>query len=165
MKNRFSISRYNFDANLEREIIENHRDYLSWPLVYFLDDQQTKYAYVGETTDVVKRMKAHSKTQNKKDLTAVNLITSDLFNKSATLDVEANLIRYINADGQYHLKNANLGIANHRFYQQKEVYWELFSDIWDELRAMGIARHSLENIDNSDLFKYSVFTGVSIEVV
>jgi predicted GIY-YIG superfamily endonuclease len=119
MKNRFSISRYNFDSNLEREIIDNHREYLSWPLVYFLNDQQTKYAYVGETTDVVKRMKAHSKAQNKKDLTAVNLITSDLFNKSATLDVEANLIRYINADGQYNLKNANLGIANHRFYQQK----------------------------------------------
>lgn len=165
MKNRFSISRYNFDANLEREIIENHRDYVSWPLVYFLDDQQTKYAYVGETTDVVKRMKAHSKTQNKKDLTAVNLITSDLFNKSATLDVEANLIRYINADGQYNLKNANLGIANHRFYQQKEVYWELFSDIWNELRTMGIARHSLEHIDNSDLFKYSPYKSLSTEQV
>ncbi len=165
MKNRFSISRYNFDANLEREIIENHRDYLSWPLVYFLNNHQTRYAYVGETTDVVKRMKAHSKTQDKKDLTAVNLITSDLFNKSATLDVEANLIRYINADGQYHLKNANLGIANHRFYQQKEVYWELFSDIWNELRTMGIARHSLEHIDNSDLFKYSPYKSLSAEQV
>lgn len=165
MKNRFSISRYNFDSNLEKEIIENHREFLSWPLVYFLNDQQTKYAYVGETTDVVKRMKAHSKTQDKKDLTAVNLITSDLFNKSATLDVESNLIRYINADGQYQLKNANLGIANHRFYQQKEVYWELFSDIWNELRTMGIARHSLEHIDNSDLFKYSPYKSLSGEQV
>ena len=72
MKNRFSISRYNLDSNLEREIIDNHRDYLSWPLVYFLNDQQTKYAYVGETTDVVKRMKAHSKTQNKKDYEAIS---------------------------------------------------------------------------------------------
>ena len=165
MKNRFSISRYNFDSNLEKEIIENHREFLSWPLVYFLNDQQTKYAYVGETTDVVKRMKAHSKTQDKKDLTAVNLITSDLFNKSATLDVESNLIRYITADGQYQLKNANLGIANHRFYQQKEVYWELFSDIWNELRTMGIARHSLEHIDNSDLFKYSPYKSLSGEQV
>jgi uncharacterized protein len=165
MKNKFSISRYNFDSNLEKEIIENHREFISWPLVYFLNDQQTKYAYVGETTDVVKRMKAHSKTQDKKNLTAVNLITSDLFNKSATLDVEANLIRYINADGQYQLKNANLGIANHRFYQQKEVYWELFSDIWNELRTMGIARHSLEHIDNSDLFKYSPYKSLSGEQV
>jgi DUF2075 family protein/predicted GIY-YIG superfamily endonuclease/SOS-response transcriptional repressor LexA len=165
MKNKFNISRYNFDLNLETEIIKKHRDYLSWPLVYFLDDQITKYAYVGETTDVVKRMKAHSKTQNKKDLTAVNLITSNLFNKSATLDIEANLIRYINADGQYNLKNANLGIANHHFYQQKEVYWELFSDIWNELRTRGIARHSLEHIDNSDLFKYSPYKSLSTEQV
>lgn len=165
MKDKFSIARYKFDNTLEKEILEHHREYLSWPLVYFLNDQQTKYAYVGETTDVLKRMKAHSKTDNKKDLTSVNLILSELFNKSATLDVEANLIRYINADGQYNLKNANLGIANHRFYQQKEVYWELFSDIWDELRTMGIARHSLEHIDNSDLFKYSPYKSLSTEQV
>lgn len=165
MIKKFSISSYNFDSNLEKEIIENHREFLSWPLVYFLNDQQTKYAYIGETTDVVKRMKAHSKTQDKKDLKAVNLITSDLFNKSATLDIEANLIRYINADGQYKLKNANLGIANHRFYQQKEVYWDLFSDIWNDLRKMGIARHSLEHIDNSDLFKYSPYKSLSGEQV
>lgn len=165
MKDKFSIARYKFDNTLEKEILEHHREYLSWPLVYFLNDQQSKHAYVGETTDVLKRMKAHSKTDNKKDLTSVNLILSELFNKSATLDVEANLIRYINADGQYNLKNANLGIANHRFYQQKEVYWELFADIWDELRTMGIARHSLEHIDNSDLFQYSPYKSLSTEQV
>lgn len=165
MKNKFTISSYALDSTLEKEIIENHREYLSWPLVYFLNDQKSKHAYVGETTDVVKRMKAHSKTENKKNLTSVNLILSELFNKSATLDVEANLIRYINADGQYNLNNANLGIANHRFYQQKEVYWELFSDIWSDLRKIGIARHSLEHIDNSDLFKYSPYKSLSTEQV
>lgn len=165
MKENFKISQYKFDKNLEKEILENHREYLSWPLVYFLNDQNSRQAYVGETTDVIKRMKSHSKTENKKDLTSVNLIVSELFNKSATLDVEANLIRYINADGLYNLKNANLGIANHRFYQQKEVYWELFTNIWDELRAIGIVRHSLEHIDNSDLFKYSPYKSLSTEQV
>ncbi len=165
MKDKFTISHFRFNLELEKEIIENHREYLSWPLVYFLNDQKTKNAYVGETTDVIKRMKAHAKTEGKKNLTSVNLILSEYFNKSATLDVEANLIRYINADGQYSLKNANLGIANHRFYQQKEVYWELFTEIWSELRAMGIARHSLEYIDNSDLFKYSPYKSLSTEQV
>jgi uncharacterized protein len=165
MKDKFTISHFKFDTELEKEIIENHREYLSWPLVYFLNDQKTKNAYVGETTDVIKRMKAHAKTEGKKNLTSVNLILSEYFNKSATLDVEANLIRYINADGQYSLKNANLGIANHRFYQQKEVYWELFTEIWSELRAMGIARYSLEYIDNSDLFKYSPYKSLSTEQV
>lgn len=165
MKDKFTISQFKFDSSLEKGIIEKHREFLTWPLVYFLNDQQTKHAYVGETTDVVKRMKAHAKTENKKQLTSVNLIISEYFNKSATLDIESNLIRYINADGLYNLKNANLGIANHRYYQQKEVYWELFTDIWNELRSIGIARHSLEHIDNSDLFKYSPYKSLSTEQV
>ena len=60
---KFTISQYNFDTELEQQIILNHRDYLSWPLVYFLNDNHSKDAYVGETTDVLNRMKAHSKTE------------------------------------------------------------------------------------------------------
>lgn len=81
------------------------------------------------------------------------------------MDVESNLIRYIAADGQYVLQNGNLGIADHKYYQQKEVYQVLFRDIWDELRSMGIARHSLEHIDNTDLFKYSPYKSLSKEQV
>ena len=53
----------------------------------------------------------------------------------------------------------------HQYYQQKEVYWGLFSDIWNELRAMGIARHSLDHINNSDLFKYSPYKSLSKEQI
>jgi len=165
MSKKFKISSYNFDSGLENEIIINEREYLSWPLVYFLNNKQTRYAYVGETTDVINRMKAHLKSKEKKTLTTANLITSELFNKSATLDIESNLIRYINADGHFNLKNANLGIANHKFYQQKEVYWELFKGIWDELQSHGIARHSLDHINNSDLFKYSPYKSLSKEQI
>lgn len=165
MTEKFTIAQYKFDSSVEGLISQNHRNYLSWPLVYFLNDTEKKDAYVGETTDVLKRLKAHANSNNKKDLTTVNLILSEYFNKSATLDIEANLIRYITADGQYNLKNANLGIANHEFYQQKEIYWELFTDIWNELLAKGIARHSLNHIDNSDLFKYSPYKSLSAEQV
>ena len=163
MKKSFTIDHYNFDAKLEQNLIDKHRDYLSWPLVYFVNDQKSKDAYVGETTDVVKRMQAHAKNLQKQKLSSVNIIISEFFNKSATLDVESNLIRYIAADGNYTLQNANLGIANHVYYQKKEVYWDLFKEIWDELRALGIARHSLEHIDNSDLFKYSPYKSLSRE--
>jgi len=162
---KFTISHYNFDTELEQQIVLNHREYLSWPLVYFLNDDLSRDAYVGETTDVLNRMKAHSKTERKNKLASVNLILSDYFNKSATLDLEANLIRYIAADGQYTLQNGNLGIANHRYFQQKEIYWELFKDIWDELKSMGISRHSLEHINNSDLFKYSPYKSLSKEQI
>lgn len=162
----FSIHQYPLDSNLETQLITNHNDFLNWPLVYFLEEKNnTKEAYVGETTDVLTRLKTHSKTEKKQNLSLVSLILSDLFNKSAALDIESSLIRYIAADGQYSLQNGNLGISNHKYYQQKEVYWSLFKGIWDELRSMGIARHSLEHIDNSDLFKYSPYKSLSKEQI
>ena len=166
----FRIHQYSFDQDIESNIFINHHDYLNWPLVYFLEEKRTKSqlicdAYVGETTDVINRLKAHSKSVKKQNLNKVCLILSELFNKSAALDLEANLIRYIAADGKYSLQNGNLGISNHRYYQQKEVYWELFKDIWTDLRKMGIARHSLDHIDNSDLFKYSPYKSLSREQI
>jgi len=161
----FSIQQYSFDHTLESTIIENHREFLNWPLVYFLEENKTKEAYVGETTDVLTRLKTHSNTKKKQKLSTVNLILSNRFNKSATLDVESNLIKYISADGVYSLQNGNLGISNHQFYQKKEVYWEQFKDIWTELRSLGIARHSLDYIDNSDLFKYSPYKSLSKEQI
>lgn len=166
----FSIHQYPSDFDLESTIVKNHRDYLNWPLVYFLEEKALKEnvlreAYVGETTDVISRLKTHSKTFKKQKLSSVNLIFSELFNKSATLDIESNLIRYIAADGQYSLQNGNLGLSNHKYLNQKEVYWQLFNEIWSELRSLGIARHSLEHIDNSDLFKYSPYKSLSKEQV
>ena len=165
MKKNFAIHHYRFNSGLESELIQNHREFLSWPLVYFLNDNKSKDAYVGETTDVINRLKTHSKHEQKRKLASVHLVLSEKFNKSATLDLESNLIRYISADGQYTLQNGNLGISNHQFYQKKEIYWEIFKDIWDELRGLGIARHSLEHIDNSDLFKYSPYKSLSREQI
>lgn len=159
----FSITQYPFDQQLEFTLLSQQREYLTWPVVYFLQNNLQKEAYVGETTDMVSRMKTHLKTPKKQSLSTVSLIKSELFNKSATLDIEANLIRYIAADGEFTLQNGNLGISNHHFYQQKEVYWKLFKDIWADLQSKGIARHSLEYIDNSDLFKYSPYKSLSRE--
>jgi len=165
MQKDFTIYHYDFNSNIETELIENHRDFLSWPIVYFLYNNKSQEAYVGETTDVIKRLNTHSKNDQKQKNTKVHLVLSGLFNKSAALDLESYLIRYISADGLYTLQNATLGIANHRYYQQKEIYWNIFKDIWSELRGLGIARHSLEHIDNSDLFKYSPYKSLSSEQI
>lgn len=161
----FSIHHYDFNSNIETELIEKHRDFLSWPIVYFLNNNKSQEAYVGETTDVINRLKTHSKNNQKQKNTKVHLVLSELFNKSAALDLESYLIRYISADGIFTLQNGNLGISNHRYYQQKEIYWNIFKDIWNELRSLGIARHSLEHIDNSDLFKYSPYKSLSVEQI
>lgn len=159
----FQIYQYDFNQQLEFTLLEKQANYLSWPVVYFLKNKKLKEAYVGETTDMVARLKAHLKHPLKRNLSTVSLVRSEIFNKSAALDIESNLIRYIAADGQYTLQNGNLGIANHQYYQQREVYADLFKNIWDELRSMGVVRHSLDYIDNSDLFKYSPYKSLSRE--
>lgn len=159
----FEVKRYDFNSNLFDEFHNLHYAKDLWPIVYILSDGSIKEAYVGETSDAYSRMNSHLKSNAKNKLTAVHLITSEKFNKSATLDIESNLIKYISGDGQYKLLNANIGLANHNYYQKKEVYWDIFKSIWDKLRAEGVSKHSIEYIDNSDLFKYSPYKTLTIE--
>lgn len=158
----FEIRRYDFTSNIFNDFQNLHRAKDFWPIVYILSDKYIKEAYVGETTDTYSRMANHLKNDSKKKLSAVHLIMSGKFNKSATLDIESNLIKYISGDGKYKLMNANVGLANHNYYQKKE-YWNLFKDIWNRLRAEGVVEHAIEYIDNSDLFKYSPYKSLSPE--
>lgn len=154
---------YKFENSLFEELGAHHFAKDLWPLVYILSDGDSKMAYVGETTDAFARMSAHLKHDHKSKLSAVHLISSEKFNKSATLDIEANLIKYMSGDQVFQLLNGNLGLANHNYYQKKEVYWDLFTSLWNQLRAKGITRHSLSHIDNSDLFKYSPYKSLTAE--
>jgi len=153
----FKIQEYEFDQELFDHFRQQHFVKNLWPVVYLLSDGEVREAYVGETADAIRRMEAHLKHGKKKKLTCVHLISSNKFNKSATLDIESNLIKYISGDGEYKLQNANIGLANHNYYQKSEVYWEIFTSIWDDLRSKGLAKHTIKYIDNSDLFKYSPY--------
>lgn len=157
------INHYDFEHSLFEDFSTNHFAKDLWPLVYILSDGDTKTAYVGETTDAYSRMGTHLKHKTKSKLTSVHLITSEKFNKSATLDIESNLIKYMSGDNKFTLLNGNLGLANHNYYQKKEVYWDIFNTIWNQLRAEGISKHSIEHIDNSDLFKYSPYKSLTKE--
>lgn len=158
----FSIEEFDFDANLDSNAVNSRFAKDLWPIVYILSDGKTKVAYVGETTDAFSRMKAHLGHDLKQKLTAVHLISSDQFNKSVTLDIESNLIKYMSADKQFNLLNANLGIANHNYYQKNE-YWDLFTYVWDDLQKRGLAKKSLGYIENLNLFKYSPYKSLSPE--
>lgn len=158
------IVKYDFTENIVRNLQDNYFAQNLWPLVYIIEGNNKndkKIAYVGETTDVISRMSAHLKNQLKKDLESVNIITSDKFNKSATLDIESNLIKYISSENSFKLLNGNLGLANHNYYQKKEIYWEIFKSIWDQLRSKGIVKRSIEDIENSDVFKYSPYKNLN----
>ena len=147
----FSINKFDFDSSIFSKFSTNHYVKDLWPVVYILSDGVVKEAYIGETTDAYSRMSSHLKNSKKNKLSAVSLISSKKFNKSAALDIESNLIKYFSGDGQYKLINGNIGLANHNYYQKKEVYWDIFKSIWDNLRTIGIAKHPIDFIDNSDL--------------
>lgn len=157
----FQLNRYDFTKEALGDIASQGRSANNWPLVYILSDESTRVAYVGETLDTVNRMTTHLKNEYKKKLTTVHLIDSELFNKSVTLDIESSLIRYFSADEHFSLLNGNLGLVEHNYYQKKEVYKDLFLKLWDKLRANGLAKHSLEHLNNSDLYKYSPYKSLS----
>ncbi|RYY89586.1 MAG: DUF2075 domain-containing protein [Chitinophagaceae bacterium] len=157
----FQIVDYDFNQRVLDDLRATHFANDLWPVVYIITDGKIKEAYVGETTDALSRMDVHLKTASKKKLSAVHIISSERFNKSATLDIESNLIRYMAGDGVYKLLNQNPGLANHNYYEKKDVYWNMFEDIWNRLQAEGIAKHSLTHINNSDLFKYSPYKSLS----
>jgi len=161
---RLVIKKQTFSPELFDQLDNFHFAKANWPIIYILSDDGILEAYIGETTDTFARMKAHLASEQKARLTSVHLIGSTSFNKSATLDIEANLIKYFSGDGKYKLMNANVGLSDHNYFQKKE-YSELFESLWDQLRKEGITRHSLEHINNSDLFKYSPYKSLSYDQI
>lgn len=159
----FKINEYDFSETGLTQIELDHYAKNCWPLVYILSCGKKGQAYVGESTDACTRMATHLKSEAKSPLKVVHLITSEKFNKSAALDVESSLIKYMAADGKFDLLNGNLGLANHNYYQKTELYWGIFTRVWDELRTKGVVNRSLESIDNSDVFKYSPYKSLSPE--
>lgn len=159
------VVQHDFSKPILDELQQNSFALDLWPMVYILSDGKKKLAYVGETTDAINRLSTHLNHQEKKKLSSAHLISSKKFNKSATLDIESNLIKYLSGDGSFQLLNANVGLANHNYYQKQEVYWHLFTNIWDKLRSEGIVQHSIDHINNSDLFKYSPYKSLTREQI
>ena len=129
--------------------------YLSnWPMLYILDNG--KQAYIGESNHVKNRMSQHHGSLDKRIFDKVHFIYSSKFNQSVTFDYESKLIQYIVADELYEVRNKNAGMAEKEYYGKKE-YDEKFQVLWRRLQREKIVKHSLEELENSDLFKYSPY--------
>jgi uncharacterized protein len=159
---KFIFRQYEFNNKVLNEFEHFFHAKNLWPVVYILSDSKAKEAYVGETTDAFARMSTHL-TSDKKNFTALQIFANVQFNKSATLDIESNLIKYLSGDGNFKLHNGNIGLSNHNYYQKEEVYGDIFKSIWNRLLSDGFARNSLKHIDNSDLFKYSPYKSLTKE--
>lgn len=84
------VNSYRFSAEALTEIAADAYAANNWPLVYILSDGSTRRAYAGETTDTITRLGTHLKHPQKQFLTTVHLVSSERFNKSATLDIESS---------------------------------------------------------------------------
>jgi len=81
---------------------------------------------------------------------------SPKFNKSVCLDLEAQLIGLLAADGEHRVLNANAGIANGNYFD-REGYRADFRELFDQLVERGLLSRPVPEIINSNLFKYSPF--------
>lgn len=132
-----------------------NEEYLdNWPMLYILENG--KQAYIGESNHVKTRMTQHATKEEKKIFDKVHFIYSKMFNQSVTFDYESKLIQYIVADEAFQVTNKNSGIADKQYFQKQE-YDEKFEILWRKLQRENLVKHSLEEIENSDLFKYSPY--------
>lgn len=151
---------YNFNEDSLSKIQQNTWVKNQWPLVYFIQNDKVKLAYVGESTNAYSRIKNHLANSERRKLDKISIIGSDKFNKSATLDIESKLIQYLTAEGTYSLQNGNYGLINHQYFQQ-DLYKNLFNEIWNKLLSKRIVTKSLQEIENSEIFKYSPYKSLN----
>ena len=149
-----------FDNNTSSLIETDYPTFYKFPVIYVIYSNKSMTAYVGETTNISSRIRQHLRDAEKSKLKNIKVIFSHYFNKSAVLDIEANLIKYMGADGTYMLLNANDGITDHEFYQRQE-YNNTFHEIWERFKLDNLVKHDILDIKNSDLFKFSPYKALS----
>lgn len=149
------IEQYSFDENGINNLKINSKHGVDWPVVYILSGN--KEAYVGETQNAYNRMKQHFSNKKRKNLTKINLMQSDSFNKSAILDIENMLITHMHADGKFILQNSNGGQSKLHNYYQRSEYQNVFTEIWDKLKKLNLVEHSLFEVENSEIYKFSPY--------
>lgn len=132
----------------------------NWPMVYILANDEE--AYVGQTTSIAHRMEQHGANPEKSAFTAANVIYNEEFNASVITDYEHRLIGYMHGDGRYRLTNKNGGMTDTDYFS-KSSYADMFEALWDDLRSHDLVEHTLHEIEESDIFKYSPYKGLTVD--
>lgn len=137
---------------------DQHGRHTNWPVVYTLNDSTE--VYVGETLNAVGRLRQHLANPEKQHLTSLRVVVDETFNKSVCLDLESYLIALFAGDGKLKVLNRNDGITNSDYYGREE-YRKRFAEIFELLRRDQLFAQSIEQIQNSDLFKLSPFKALN----
>ena len=156
----FRIERVPFTGDSVRSLRLLDTKFTNWPAVYTLGD--SRKVYVGESLNVVARLRQHLDSAERRVLSTARVVIDPTFNKSVCLDLESTLIRLLAGDGQFEVINRNDGITNADYYDRGK-YNTVFHEIFERLREEGVFTRSIEEIENSDLFKLSPFKALSPE--
>lgn len=160
----FHIDRFDFNNETATQVSKLHHGKTevgsNWPVVYVINND--KEAYVGETVHAFRRIEQHQQTKERQRLTEIRIISDDNFNKSVVLDLESFLIKYMSSDEKFVLQNGNGGISDHEYFD-RSAYRDEFIKIWNKLRKMGIVRKTIEEIENSEIYKYSPYKSLGEE--
>ena len=160
----FHIDRFDFNDETAIQVSKLHHGKnevgSNWPVVYVINND--KEAYVGETVHAFRRIEQHQQTKERQRLTEIRIISDDNFNKSVVLDLESFLIKYMSSDEKFVLQNGNGGISDHEYFD-RSAYRDEFIKIWNKLRKMGIVRKTIEEIENSEIYKYSPYKSLGDE--
>lgn len=155
----FELKEFSFTSEgLKARPLGNDPRFINWPVVYILEDG--KRVYVGETRNLLARMRQHLVSAERKSFKAVRLVLDDTFNKSVCLDLESQLIALLAADEKFTVLNSNKGIVDADYYDRPR-YRDTFKQIFDALREQQVFTRSLPEIENSELFKLSPFKALN----
>lgn len=136
-----------------------------WPVVYVLHRPASTprgkgQVYIGESLNMDKRFGDHLKNKAKEDLQVAEVVVDNTFNKSACLDLESFLINLSSGDESNETLNRNDG-QQEKSYYNRDFYQLRFREIFDDLRAKGVFSKSIQEIENSEMFKYSPFKSLN----
>ena len=172
------VQEINFDLNgieqLKNKVINKSLKtselILDYPTVYIVNNnhKKDKYnIYVGETSDIVTRTTQHLTVDpalredwlefSEADDAKMIVIGHEYFNKSLTLDIENKLMHYLSSvDAVDTVYNRRTNQQNK--YYTSEVFEEIFSNVWQQLRTKNKLLFPVESIiKDSALYKASPF--------
>src|SRR5690554_4626415 len=115
------IKEFSFPKDLS--ILRQEKYGQNWPVVYLIHNN--KEIYIGETYNLHTRMKQHSDNPEKQIFKKLQLISDADFNKSATLDIESSLIKYMSADGKFTVTNKTGGLVDSDYYERINYQYKI----------------------------------------
>lgn len=154
----FTISHFHRFSGPIKGLPANDPRFSNWPVVYVLNNK--RQAYVGESINVLNRFIQHQQSAEKKALDSAHVIVDSKFNKSAALDLESHLVRWLAGDDQFEILNRNVGIVDADYFD-REHYRKVFEEIFEEFRSLGLFTRPIGDIENLELFKLSPFKALN----